>query len=66
MKNERQVRTSERTGDLDWGFEGHRRRQVRLGLGLSYAERLQWLEQSMEELRKLVGRASLGRPVTSG
>lgn len=52
--------------DLNWDFETHRRRQVRLGLGLSPAERLRWLEQSMEELRKLAGRARQGRPVTPG
>jgi len=58
------ARTSEKTGDLDWSFEGHRRRQARLGLGLSPAERLRWLEESMEEFRKLVGRARQGRPVS--
>lgn len=64
MRNERQVAPSKGTEDLDWTFEAHRRRQVRLGLQLSPAERLRWLEQSMEELRKLVGRARHGRPVT--
>lgn len=52
--------------DLDWGFEGHRRRQARLGLQLSPAERLRWLEKSMEELRKLVGRARQGHPISVG
>jgi hypothetical protein len=28
------VRTSETTGDMDRGFDGHHRRQARLGLGL--------------------------------
>lgn len=64
MKDEPQVSPSKKSRDLDWGFEGHRRRQARLGLGLSPAERLRWLEESMEELRKLVGRARQGRPVS--
>ena len=64
MRNERQVTPSKGTGDVDWTFEAHRRRQARVGLGLSQAERLRWLEQSMEELRKLAGRARLGRPIT--
>jgi hypothetical protein len=57
MDDARQVRTSEKIEDPSWGYEGHRRRQTRLGLGLSPAERLRWLEESMEELRTLVGRA---------
>lgn len=48
---------------FDRGFEGHRRRQARLGLRLTPAERLRWLEQTMEELRRLVGRARHGRPL---
>ncbi len=64
MNNERPVSLSKRVEDPDWDFEGHRRRQARLGLGLSPAERLRWLEQSMEDLRKLVGRARQGRPIT--
>lgn len=66
MYNERQVNPAKLTGHLDWDFEGHRRRQAKLGLELSPAERLRWLEESMEELRKLVGRARQGRPITSG
>ncbi len=66
MSDEQQVSTSKRTGDFDWGFEGHGRRQAKLGLGLSPAERLRWLEESMEEFRKLVGRARQGRPIGSG
>jgi hypothetical protein len=56
----------EKEGDgFDRGFDGHWRRQVRLGLALTAAERLRWLEQTMEELRLLVGRARCGRPVAS-
>ena len=47
---------------FDRGFDGHWRRQVRLGLALTPAQRLRWLEQTMEELRPLVGRARLARP----
>ena len=64
MSNQQRTSTSARSKGLDWGFEAHRHRQARLGLGLSPAERLRWLEQSMEELRKLVGRARQGRPIT--
>jgi hypothetical protein len=42
---------------FDRGFDGHWRRQVRRGLALTPAERLRWLEQTVEELRRLVGRA---------
>lgn len=51
---------------FDRGFDGHWRRQVRLGLALTPAERLRWLEQAMEEMRPLVGRARRGHPEASG
>ena len=66
MSDQQPAGSSARLRDLDWSFEEHRRRQARLGLGLSPAERLRWLEESMEDLRKLVGRARRGRPVTPG
>jgi len=47
---------------FDRGFDGHWRRQVRLGLALTPAQRLRWLEQTMQELRPLVGRARLAKP----
>ena len=50
------------SGEFDRGFEGHSRRQARLGLKLTPAERLRWLEQTMDELRGLLGRARQGRP----
>jgi hypothetical protein len=49
-------------GEFDRGFEGHSRRQARLGLKLTPAERLRWLEQTMDELRGLLGRARQARP----
>jgi hypothetical protein len=48
---------------FDRGFGGHSLRQARMGLRLTPAERLRWLELTMEELRRLVGRAKLGRPI---
>lgn len=54
----------ENGGGFDRGFEGHTRRQACLGLTLTPAERLRWLEETMDELRPLVGRARQGRPVT--
>jgi hypothetical protein len=39
------------------GFDGHRRAQARLGLELTPAERLRWLEETMETLRRWQGRA---------
>lgn len=50
-------------GEFDRGYEGHRRRQARLGLRLSPAERLRWLEETLQELRGLLGRARRGQPV---
>ena len=57
--------SNNRTGAeaFDRGFEGHSHRQARLGLKLTPAERLRWLEQTMEELRGLLGRARQGRPI---
>ena len=49
---------------LDRSWEEHRRRQARLGLQLPPAQRLKWLEETMEELRRLLGRARRGRPVS--
>ena len=43
--------------DLSWTHEAHRRRQVRRGLELTPAERLRWLETTLEEMRSLLGRA---------
>ncbi len=56
--------SEEEGDDSNRGFEGHWCRHVRLGLALTLAERLRWLEQTLEGLRPLVGRASRGRPVS--
>lgn len=42
----------------DWSFEDHRRRQTRRGLEMTPAERLRWLEETMEGLRRIQGRAA--------
>ena len=49
--------------EFDYSEAAHRRRQARLGLALTPAERLRWLEETMEALRRLKGAARLGRPV---
>lgn len=40
-----------------WTFEETRRRQMRAGLKMTPAERLAWLEEMLDELLPLVGRA---------
>ena len=62
MADGKQADSGTSAGEFDRGFEGHSRRQARLGLSLSPAERLRRLEQTMEELRGLLGRARQGRP----
>lgn len=62
MADGRQPDSPTGSGEFDRGFEGHSRRQARLGLKLTPAERLRWLEQTMDELRGLLGRARQGRP----
>lgn len=42
---------------FDVGFDGHRRRQAVAGRELTYAQRLQWLEDTLAEMRRLLGRA---------
>ncbi len=39
------------------GYDGHRRSQAGSGLGLTPAERLRWLEETMATLRRWRGRA---------
>ena len=40
-----------------WTFDETRRRQMRAGLAMTPAERLKWLEEMLDELLPLVGRA---------
>ncbi len=48
---------------FDVGFEGHQLRQACLGLELSPAQRLSWLEDKLREMRALLGRARAGGSV---
>ncbi len=50
----------DRSWDLHW------KRQVSNGLRLTPAERLRWLETTMDQMRRWVGRAKQGRPVRGG
>jgi hypothetical protein len=42
---------------FDRGYDGHQRRQARLGLALTPAARLAWLERRTAEIQRLLGRA---------
>jgi len=58
---------SHRPGEgFDRGWDGHRRRQARMGLALSPLQRLRWLEQTMEEMQRLLGRARTVRRARLG
>lgn len=46
-----------------WDFDGTRRHHIRLGLRLTPAERLRWLEETVNEMRRLQGLARQGRKV---
>jgi hypothetical protein len=48
------------------GFEGARRAQAGLGLRMTPAERLRWLEETMATLRRWQGRARGAPKVTPG
>ncbi len=39
------------------GWDGHRRAQAGIGLGMTPAERLRWLQETLETLRRWQGRA---------
>ena len=39
-----------------WSWEAHQHRQIRLGLELTPAERLRWLETTVEGMQKWLGR----------
>jgi hypothetical protein len=50
---------------FDRGYDGHRRRQLVAGRHLTPAQRLAWLESTMEELTHFLGRARHARRVGS-
>ncbi len=49
--------------EIAWDFEGARRHHLRLGLKMTPAERLRWLEETVEEMRQLQGLARRGRRI---
>jgi len=49
--------------DQPWDFAGTRRHHIRSGLRLTPSERLKWLEETVDEMRRLQGRARLGRVI---
>lgn len=57
---------SDRTGEAGTGFprgwDGHRRAQAGIGLSMTPAERLRWLQETLETLRRWQGRARAPSP----
>jgi hypothetical protein len=49
--------------EIAWDFEGTRRHHLRRGLQMTPAERLRWLEETVEEMRRLQGLARRGRRI---
>lgn len=49
--------------EISWNFEGTRRHHLRLGLRMTPAERLRWLEETVDEMLRLQGLARRGRQV---
>lgn len=47
-----------------WDFEGTRRHHLDLGLEMTPAQRLRWLEETMEEMRRLQGLARPGHSLS--
>ena len=52
--------------EVAWDFEGTRRHHLRLGLQMTPVERLRWLEETVDEMRQLLGLARRGRTVGDG
>jgi hypothetical protein len=57
MTVERKPTTRRDRAETVWDFEGTRRHHIQLGLRLSPAERLRWLEETVDEMRQLLGLA---------
>jgi hypothetical protein len=51
--------------EITWDFDGTRRHHIRLGLRLTPAERLRWLEETVDEMRQLQGLARKARRMGS-
>jgi hypothetical protein len=52
--------------EITWDFEGARRHHIRLGLQMTPAERLRWLEETVNEMRQLQGLARKSRRPVAG
>ena len=61
MKHDESDRQHQSVDGFDRGWDGHRRRQARIGLRLTPLQRLRWLEQTMDEMQRLLGRARVFR-----
>ena len=46
--------------ETTWDYAGTRRHHIRLGLRMTPAERLRWLEETVDEMRQLQGLARKG------
>ena len=57
---------SRRDDRFPWSTEANRRRQRRLGLAMPPAERIRWLEETVAEMRKILGRAREPRSTAEG
>jgi len=57
MKQDESDRPPRSVDGFDRGWTGHRRHHARIGLGLTPLQRLRWLEQTMDEMRSILGRA---------
>lgn len=55
--------TAANAEEIAWDFEGTRRHHIRAGLRLTPSERLRWLEETVDEMRRLQGLARKGRPI---
>jgi hypothetical protein len=49
--------------EVVWDFAGTRRQHILRGLRMTPVERLRWLEETVDEMRRLQGLARLGRPI---
>ena len=61
MTEPREIRPDSK--EDSWDFEGTRLHHIRLGLRLTPAERLRWLEEAVDEMRLLQGLARQGQKV---
>jgi len=49
-----------------WDFAGTRRHHLEIGLRMTPAERLQWLEETVDEMRRLQGLARAPQAAPAG